>query len=156
YAQFARVTRALANPHRLELVELLAQGERSAEDLARETDMSVASTSQHLQALREARLVETRRDGLYIFYRLAGESVYNAWRALRELGESRLSEIQQVVKTYLHKRDTMQPVSAADLKAMLRDNEILLLDVRPEAEYRAGHIRGARSLPVVELSRRLK
>src|SRR6266542_809967 len=155
YAQFARISRALANAHRLELLDLLAQGERSVEDLARESDMSVASTSQHLQALREARLVETRRDGLYIYYRLADESVYNAWRALRELGESRLSEVQQVVKTYLHERESMQPLSADDLKAKLRDNAVLLLDVRPESEYNAGHIRGARSLPVSEFHKRL-
>src|SRR5438034_7929696 len=118
--------------------------------------MSTASTSQHLQALREARLVDTRRDGLYIYYRLADDSVYDAWRALRGLGESRLLEVQQVVKTYLHERDSMQTVGADELQTLLRNHVVVLLDVRPEVEYQAGHIRGARSLPVAELSRRLK
>src|SRR5712692_4818452 len=94
YEQFARIGKALANPHRLELIDLLAQGERTVEDLARESDMPIASTSQHLQTLRDARLVDVRRDGLYAYYRLADARVYNAWRALRELGETRLTEIE--------------------------------------------------------------
>jgi rhodanese-related sulfurtransferase/DNA-binding transcriptional ArsR family regulator len=156
YEQFARVGKALANPHRLELIDLLAQRERTVEDLAQETNMSIASTSQHLQAMRDARLVEVRRDGLYAYYRLADERVYNAWRALRELGEARLTEIEHVVKTFLEERETMQSVSAAELLAILRDKTVVVLDVRPESEYRSGHIRGARSIPISELESRLK
>jgi rhodanese-related sulfurtransferase len=156
YEQFARVSKALANPHRLELIDLLAQGERTVEDLARESDMPVASTSQHLQALRDARLVEVRRDGLYAFYRLADARVYDVWRAVRELGEARLTEIEHVVKTYLEERETMQPVSATELLALQREKQIIVLDVRPVPEYRAGHIRDARSIPISELEKRLK
>jgi rhodanese-related sulfurtransferase/DNA-binding transcriptional ArsR family regulator len=156
YEQFARISKALANPHRLELLDLLAQGERTVEDLSKESAMSIASTSQHLQALREARLVEVRRDGLYAYYRLADDRVYTAWRALRELGEARLTEIEHVVKTFLEERETMQPVSASELLDLLKDKNVTLLDVRPETEYRAGHISGARSVPVSELEARLK
>jgi rhodanese-related sulfurtransferase len=156
YEQFARIGKALANPHRLELIDLLAQGERTVDDLARESDMPVASTSQHLQALRDARLVEVRRDGLYACYRLADARVYDAWRALRELGEARLTEIEHVVKTFLEERETMQAVSATELLTLQRQKQITVLDVRPDLEYRAGHIRGARSIPIAELEKRLK
>src|SRR5918911_760671 len=131
YEQFARISKALANPRRLELLDLLAQGERSVEDLAREASMSIANTSQHLQALREARLVDVRRDGLYAYYRLADERVYDAWRALRELGEARLTEVEHVVKTFLEHRDSMEAVSASELIDRLLDKSVLLLDVRP-------------------------
>ncbi len=151
YEQFARLVRAFANPHRLELVDLLAQGERTVEELAREAGMSIANTSQHLQALKEARLVDVRRDGTYMYYHLADEGVFKAWQALRVLGESRLAEIEQVVRTYLEERDSMQPVSLADLQALVQDKHVLLLDVRPEVEYRHGHIPGARSIPVAQL-----
>jgi rhodanese-related sulfurtransferase/DNA-binding MarR family transcriptional regulator len=151
YEQFARLAKALANPHRLELVDLLAQGERTVEELAREAGMSIANTSQHLQALKEARLVDVRRDGTYMHYHLADESVFKAWQALRVLGESRLAEIEQVVRTYLEERDSMQPVSLDDLQALMQDKHVLLLDVRPEVEYRHGHIPGARSIPVAQL-----
>ena len=156
YEQFARIGKALANPHRLELIDLLAQGERTVEDLARESAMPVASTSQHLQALRDARLVEVRREGLYAFYRLADARVYDVWRTLRELGETRLTEIEHVVKTFLEERETMQAVSAAELLALQREKRVTVLDVRPDLEYRAGHIRGARSIPIYELEKRLK
>ena len=156
YEQFARITKALANSHRLELLDLLAQGERTVEDLAKETSLSVASTSQHLQALRTARLVDVRRDGLYAYYRLASDHVYDAWRVLRGLAEERLAEIDQVVKTFLDERDSMRPVSASELRQLLRDQQVVLLDVRPALEYRAGHIRGARSMPVSELEAHLR
>jgi len=156
YEQFARVSKALANPHRLELIDLLAQGERTVEGLSRESGMPVASASQHLQALRAARLVEVRRDGHYAYYRLADARVYDAWRALRELGEVRLTEIEHVVKTFLEDRETMQAVSATELLALQREKQIIVLDVRPVLEYRAGHIRDARSIPISELEKRLK
>ncbi len=156
YEQFARISKALANPRRLELLDLLAQGERTVEDLAREADMSIANTSQHLQALREARLVDVRRDGLYAFYRLADERVFTVWQAMRELGEARLTEIAHVTRTFLEARETMQPVSASELLDLLRNKSVLLLDVRPAEEYRAGHIRGARSAPLAQLKAHLK
>jgi rhodanese-related sulfurtransferase len=151
YEQFARVGRALANPHRLELIDLLAQGERTVEDLAGESAMSVANTSRHLQELRGARLVEVRREGHYGHYRLADGEVYGVWRALRELGEVRLAEVDRLVGTYLTDRDSLEAVSVEELMAKTRDGDAVVLDVRPEEEYRAGHIAGARSVPVERL-----
>src|SRR5215203_2519552 len=151
FEQFARIGKALANPHRLELVDLLAQGERSVEDLAREAAMSVANTSRHLQELRAARLVEVRREGLYGYYRLADERVFGVWRALRELGEERLAEVDRLVATYLTDRESLEAVSAEELLVRMREEGVVVLDVRPEEEYRAGHIPGASSVPVERL-----
>jgi rhodanese-related sulfurtransferase len=151
FEQFARIGKALANPHRLELLDLLAQGERTVEDLAREVGMSVANTSRHLQELKAARLVEVRREGHYGHYRLADERVFSAWRAIRELGEARLAEIDRLVGTYLNDRDSLEAVCAEELLAKMREDGAAVLDVRPEEEYRAGHIPGARSVPVERL-----
>jgi rhodanese-related sulfurtransferase len=151
FEQFARVGKALANQHRLELLDLLAQGERTVEDLAREASMSVANTSWHLQELRVARLVEVRREGLYGYYRLADERVFAAWRAIRDLGEERLAEIDRLVGTYLTDRDSLDAVCAEELLAKIREEGVVVLDVRPEEEYRSGHIPGARSVPVERL-----
>jgi rhodanese-related sulfurtransferase len=151
FEQFARVGKALANQHRLELLDLLAQGERTVEDLAREAGMSVANTSWHLQELRVARLVEVRREGLYGYYRLADERVFAAWRAIRDLGEERLAEIDRLVGTYLTDRDSLDAVCAEELLAKIREEGVVVLDVRPEEEYRSGHIPGARSVPVERL-----
>jgi rhodanese-related sulfurtransferase/DNA-binding transcriptional ArsR family regulator len=148
FEQFARVGKALANPHRLEILDLLAQGERTVEDLAREAGMSVSNTSRHLQELRAARLVEVRREGLYGYYRLADERVFAAWRAIRDLGEARLAEIDRLVGSYLTDRDSLEAVCAEELLAKMREEGVEVLDVRPEDEYRAGHIPGARSVPV--------
>lgn len=151
FGQFARVGKALANPHRLELIDLLAQGERSVEDIAREAAMSVANTSRHLQELRSARLVEVRREGHYGYYRLADEGVYGVWKAVRELGEARLAEIDRLVGTYLTDRASLEAVCAEELLAKTREEGVMVLDVRPEEEYRAGHIPGARSVPIERL-----
>ena len=151
FEQFARIGKALANPHRLELVDLLAQGERTVEELASEAGMSVANTSRHLQDLRAARLVEVRREGLYGYYRLADERVFGVWQAMRELGETRLAEIDRLVETYLTNRDALEPVCAEELLAKTREGGVVVLDVRPEQEYRAGHIPGAHSVPLERL-----
>lgn len=151
FEQFARVGRALANPHRLEIIDLLAQGERSVEDLAREAAMSVANTSRHLQELKAARLVEVRREGHYGYYRLADEGVYGVWRAMRELGEARLAEIDRLVGTYLTDRESLEAVCVKELLRRTREGDVVVLDVRPEEEYRAGHIPGARSVPMERL-----
>jgi rhodanese-related sulfurtransferase/predicted transcriptional regulator len=151
FEQFARVGKALSSPKRLEIVDLLAQGERTVEEIARETAMSVASASQHLQALKGARMVEARREGLYAHYRLADEDVFRTWQAVRALAESRLSEVDRVVETYLEDRDALEAVDATELMERLNDGSVVVLDVRPEEEYRAGHIPGALSLPVHNL-----
>jgi rhodanese-related sulfurtransferase len=156
FGHFARVGKALSNPRRLEIVDLLAQGERTVEEIARETSMSVASASQHLQALKAARMVEARREGRYMHYSLADEDVFRTWQAVRALAESRLSEIDGVVEAYLVDRDALEAVDASDLLERLRDGSVVVLDVRPEEEYRAGHIPGALSVPVDALEAALK
>lgn len=155
YEQFARVGKALANPHRLELLEVLIQCERTVEALAQEAGMSVANASQHLQVLRAARLVETRREGVSIYYRLASEGVAALWLSLRQVGETHLAEIDRVVETFLQDRTHLQPIEASTLLERLRRDEVILLDVRPVEEFRAGHLPQALSIPVAELEARL-
>ena len=155
YEQFAHVAKALANAHRLELIDLLAQREFSVEELSSEAELSVANTSQHLQVLRAARLVEQRRDGRHIHYRLADQGVFHVWQAMRELGETRLAEIERIKNDYLRDRDKLEAVAARALLERLRSDDVILLDVRPEKEYRAGHITGAPSVPVARLATQL-
>ena len=155
FGQFARITKALASPKRLEIIDVLAQGERTVERLAHEINQSVANTSQHLQTLKSARLVEVRREGLYAHYRLTDEQVFEVWKAIRSLGERRLAEIDRVVDTYLNDRDSLEKISASELLARLERNEVTLLDVRPTEEYQAGHLPGALSVPINELPDRL-
>jgi rhodanese-related sulfurtransferase len=155
YEQFARVGKAIANPHRLELLDLLAQGERTVEDLAREAALPVANTSQHLQALRRARLVEVRRQGSYAYYRLAGDRVFRLWQTVREIGEEQLAEVDRLVAHYLEGREDLEPVDAVTLLRLMRDDEVVVLDVRPAEEFDAGHIPGARSIPLTDLEQRL-
>lgn len=156
FEQFARIGKALASGARIELLDLLCQTERTVEQLAEETGLSVANASQHLQVMRRARLVEVRREGLYAFYRLADENVFRVWQAMRTLGEARLLEVQEVVRTYLKDREKMEAVTAEELARRLKDDDVVVLDVRPAEEYRAGHIPGAVSIPVTELKKRWK
>jgi rhodanese-related sulfurtransferase len=155
YEQFARITKALANPHRLELVDLLAQGERTVEDLAREAALPMANASQHLQVLRAAHLVAVRRAGLYAYYRLADERVFRVWQALREVGETQLSEIALLARSLVTERSSVQAVTTTELLQRLRDGTSVVVDVRPALEYQAGHIPSARSIPLDELASRL-
>jgi rhodanese-related sulfurtransferase len=155
YEQFARVGKALSNGHRLELLEVLAQGEHSVETLAHETGLSVANASQHLQVLRAAHLVEVRREGVSMYYRLTDESVFRMWQALRTVGEAQLAEIDRVVQTFLQDRSGLQAIGAHELLKLLSDDQIILLDVRPAEEYEASHLPQARSIPVTELEARL-
>jgi rhodanese-related sulfurtransferase len=153
YAQFGRIAKALDSPRRLELLDLLAQGERSVEDLADEAALSLANTSRHLQILRAARVVEARKNGLRVFYRLADPAVHEAQRAVRTLAELRLAEVDQLVRTYMGHRDELEPLSREELAQRVSDGSVVLIDVRPRQEYLAGHIAGALSVPVDELQR---
>jgi rhodanese-related sulfurtransferase len=155
YEQFARLGKALASPHRLELLDVLAQCERTVEALAQETCMSVANASQHLQVLRAAHLVEVRREGVSMYYRLADEGVFRMWQAMRTVGEAQLAEIDRVVQTFLQDRTLLQPMGAQELLHRLSDDQVIVLDVRPAVEYIAGHLPQARSIPVTELETRL-
>ncbi len=155
YEQFARVGKALASPRRLELIEILAQGDRTVEALAREAGLSVANASQHLQVLREARLVEAHREGLHVRYRLAGPDVFEVTRRLRLLAEGRLAEVDRLVRDYLTARDGLEPVGREDLLDRVRAGTAIVLDVRPADEYRAGHVPGAISVPIEDLAKRI-
>lgn len=155
YGEFAGIGKALANPHRLELLDLLAQGERSVEDLAREAALTLANASAHLQVLRRAHLVVADRRGLNVVYRLASPEVFTLWRTLRDLGTAQLAEVDRLVATYLTDRDELEAVDREELRRRLETEGVTLLDVRPAVEYRQGHIRGARSLPLAELERHL-
>lgn len=155
YTQFARIGRAIASPARLELLDLLAQGERPVEDLAREGHLSVANASAHLKVLRQAHLVLSRRQGLHVYYRLADPAVYGLWSALLDVGRQQLAEIDRLVATHLNGRSGLEALSREQLRERLADPATVLLDVRPGLEYRQGHIAGARSIPLSELNARL-
>jgi rhodanese-related sulfurtransferase len=155
YAQFARIGKALASPQRLELLDLLAQGERTVEDLAHEAALSVANTSQHLKILRQAQLVKARREGLYTYCCLADPAVYDLWRSLRAVGERQLSEIDRLVDAYMRHPHHLEPISRTELATRMAQGEVVVVDVRPTSEYRQGHIAQARSIPVDELEARL-
>ena len=156
YGQLARVGKALANPHRLELLELLAQGERTVDSLASETEMSIASASQHLQALREGGLVESRKQGLFVHYRLADPTVFELSRSLRIVAERRLAEVERVVREHFGDRSEPEPVGMQELLERVRTGKVVVIDTRPPGEYAAGHIAGAISIPVDELQERLR
>jgi rhodanese-related sulfurtransferase/DNA-binding transcriptional ArsR family regulator len=155
YGQFARVGKALASPHRLELLELLAQGERTVDDLASEVGMSMANASQHLQGLREAGLVEGRKQGLFVYYRLADDSVVALSKAIHTVAERRLAELDRIVRDYFGDRADPEPVAMKELLARARAGKVVILDTRPANEFAAGHIAGALSVPVDDLKRRL-
>jgi rhodanese-related sulfurtransferase/biotin operon repressor len=156
YGQYARIGKALASPRRLELLELLAQSERTVESLADELDLSMANTSQHLQVLRSTGLVETRRAGLFIHYRLADDTVVRLGTALRTVAEQRLAELERVVRDEFKHRSGATPVGLAELLERTRRDDVVVLDTRPAREYLAGHIPGALSIPVDELQQRLR
>ncbi|MGH9459814.1 MAG: ArsR/SmtB family transcription factor [Vicinamibacteria bacterium] len=156
YEELARIGKAVASPRRLELLDLLCQAPRTVEALAHEANQSVANTSQHLQVLRGARLVETDKKGLFVTYRLGDQGVCDFYRALRLLAESRLAEIERVTQNYLEDRKGMEAVDREALLARVRRGEVLVLDVRPAEEYVAGHIPGALSVPLRELETRLE
>lgn len=156
YAQFARIGHALASPKRIELLDLLGQGEKTVEALAEQVATPIKNTSAHLRVLRQARLVETRRDGTYVYYRLADDDVFRLLRTLEALGHSRLTDVQQVVRSYLDGHDDLAPVTFSELRRLVREDAVTLVDVRPVEEYEAGHIPGALSVPVPELKSRLR
>ena len=149
---FASVAQALGSGRRAEIVDLLAQGERSVEEIANEISQSVANTSQHLHVLARAGLVRSRREGTRIFYRLASERVGDLWAAVRDVAVRHVAEVNQLADEYLGERDGVEHVSATELQERLARGDVVVLDVRPEPEYRAGHIPGAQSVPVDALA----
>ena len=155
FTQFAAVAKAVAHPHRLELLEQLAQGERSVEVLADRVRATVTNASQHLQHMRRAGLVAARRSGKFVFYRLADDAVLDLVAALRRVAETQSAEVDRVVRGYFDQRDTLEPVTRTELMERLQAGLVTVLDVRPADEFALGHVAGAINLPLVELERRL-
>lgn len=151
YEQFARIGKAVSSPKRLELLDLLAQGERTVEVLAREADLSVANASQHLQVLKAAGLVETTRQGLFVTYRLADDEVWEFVRSMEDLARHRLAEVDRMTRQIIESNPDLESVDRETLRCMVRDGGITIIDVRPREEYRAGHLRGALCIPGDEL-----
>lgn len=156
YEQVGRIGKALASPKRLELIELLCQCEKSVETLARDADISVKLASAHLKALREAQLVQTRKDGKHVHYRLADESVAGLWVTLRSVAEERLLDLQMALRSLLIAGAGLERVDRTAILKRAKQGETVVIDVRPEVEFKAGHLPYARSLPLAELKKRLK
>jgi len=155
YQQLARIGHALASGSRLALLDLLRQGPRTVESLAQEAGLTLANASQHLKVLRQARLVEAEKRGIFVTYRVADQAVDDFCGALRGLAETRLAEVQQIARAFVAKRDDLEPVDRHLLLERVRRGEVTVLDVRPAEEYRAAHIPGAVSVPLKELEERL-
>jgi ArsR family transcriptional regulator len=155
FDQFAAVAKAMAHPHRLGLLEQLAQGERSVEVLADRTRVSIANASQHLQHMRRAGLVAARREGKFVFYRLADEAILELLASLRRIAERNSAEVERVVRGYFRNRDSLEPVSRLELMEQLKAGLVTVLDLRPEDEFALGHLPGAINIPLGELEKKL-
>ena len=156
FAQFARVGKALSNGNRLELLEFLAQGERSVEQLSKVASLTVANTSQHLQQRRHAGMVTCRKEGLKVYYSISGDDVIKLLDALRAVAERHVTDVQHLVNTYLTVKDDLEPIPRTELLERVRDGLVTVLDVRPPEEYAAGHVPGAVNIPLQELEDRLQ
>jgi rhodanese-related sulfurtransferase/DNA-binding MarR family transcriptional regulator len=155
FAQFARVGKALSNANRLEMLEYLAQGERTVESLAKVSGLSIANTSQHLQQLRQAGLVSNRKEGQHVHYRLSGEDVVHLLECLRRFAETHVAEVDRLISAYLTVKDGLEPLPANELLDRARDGLVTVIDVRPPEEFAAGHVPGALNIPLSELERHL-
>lgn len=156
YQELAKLVKALSNPHRLEILELLAQMRFSVEEIASQTGLTVANASQHLQVMRRVQLVETKREGNYVYYRLTDQNVYKAWKVLRDLGMEHMAEIERVIRSFRKSRKSMETLTSSELIQKIEQGEVTVLDVRPRAEYEEGHIAGALNMPVEELEERIE
>lgn len=156
YDQFSRTTKALSSPKRLEIIDLLSQGEKSVETIAEQADLGVKNASAQLKELKSAHLVDSRKDGKYVFYYIADTGVINLWREIRSFGEKRFNEIQKITKDVFSGVDELEDVNRKTLLARVKKGEIILLDVRPVDEYETAHLPFAISIPSSEISKRLK
>lgn len=156
YNELAKVTKAIGNPRRMEIIDLLAQGPFSVEKIAEQTGLSIANASQHLQILKGARLAEVSRRGNFVYYHLASDKVFQAWRALRELGLIQNAEAEKLIQDFFTSRHQLEPVSLEELRRKIEDQHVIVLDVRPDEEYQRGHIHRAISIPIEQLSGRME
>jgi rhodanese-related sulfurtransferase len=151
FEQFARIAHAFAAPKRLEIIDILAQGERDVDSLAHEGAMTVANASRHLQILKAARLVENRREGVRIFYKLTNDDVFDCWKNLQSIAEKRVAEIREINRLFMEERDSMETISAVELWQRIQNNNVVVLDVRPAYEYEQSHIPKSISMPIAQL-----
>lgn len=156
YQQLANIVKAMSNPHRLEILELLAQGQFSVAEIAEETEITGANASQHLQVLKQAQLVSTQREGNHVYYRLAGESVFKAWKALRDLGIERVAEVERIIRQFRESRKSLETLSSTELAEKMQQEDVTIIDVRPKQEFDEGHIAGALNIPIDQLSGKLE
>lgn len=155
FTQFARLGKVLSSANRLELLELIAQGARSVEELAKASGLSVANASQHLQALRQTGLVVARKEGLRVYYELSGDDVVELLDVVRKVSENRIADVQRLVRSYLTTKDDLEPIAAKELLGRVRKGLVTVIDVRPPEEFRAGHVAGAINVPLSQLESRL-
>ena len=155
FQHFAGIAHAFSSSKRLEIIDVLGQGERNVESLAKEVSMTIANTSQHLKTLKNARLVESRKLGVQVFYQISDDEVLSCWKGLQTLAEKRIAEIKEVTRMFFEERGGMEPISRDELRERIQNGNVIVLDVRPVEEYKSGHLPNAVSIPIAELSQRL-
>lgn len=156
FQHLANITTAFASPKRLEIIDLLSQGEKDVDNLTRETNMNFANTSRHLQILRNAKIVQSRKVGVHMIYYLASDEVIKCWKNLQALAEQSTAELREVIKSFLEERNVLEPISIKELQSKIKDNDVTIIDVRPNVEYLNGHLPGAVSIPMSELKSKIQ
>ncbi len=156
FQQLANIATAFASPKRLEILDLLSQGEKDVDSLTKETSMNFANTSRHLQILKNAKIVQTRKEGIRVIYSLASDEVIRYWKSLQTLAEQSAAELREVIKSFLEERSVLEPISMKELQSKIKKDEITIIDVRPKEEYINGHLPGAVSVPMSELKSKIK
>ncbi len=156
FQQLANIAAAFASPKRLEILDLLSQGEKDVDSLSKETSMNFANTSRHLQILKNARIVQSRKEGIRVIYFLASDEVIKYWKSLQTLAEQSAAELREAVKSFLEERSVIEPISMKELQSKIKKSDITIIDVRPKEEYLNGHLPGAVSIPMSELKSKIK
>ncbi|MEW6702792.1 MAG: metalloregulator ArsR/SmtB family transcription factor [Bacteroidota bacterium] len=155
FQQFANIASSFASPKRLEIIDVLAQGERDVDTLAKETGMNFANTSRHLQIMKSIKLLESRKDGVRVYYRIANDHIIVCWKNLQSLAEDRVAELREITRSFFEERGELESISIEELWQRLQNDEVTLIDVRPKEEFESGHIPGALSIPLSELKNKL-
>ena len=156
FQQLANIATAFASPKRLEILDLLSQGEKDVDSLTKETNMNFANTSRHLQILKNAKIVQNRKEGIRVIYFLASDEVIKYWKSLQALAEQNAAELREAVKSFLEERNVFEPISMKELKSKIKKDDVTIIDVRPKEEYINGHLPGAVSIPMTELKSKIK